>query len=180
MKACFFLLGVVAALKYTQVLGPAIQYTLTWDPPAQGQCSMCISAQINTSNWIGIGFRAPGMTEMNGTDIVVGLTTYDGRGLVKTMYSNDTEGYPGGVNTLQVSATSFGVVGKVTTLCFTRLISSGHVSLTDSTQVIWANGPVLNDDLNYHGFDDSDPTGKTQQHRSDEIPPIRFYSGPSF
>jgi len=137
---------------------------------------MCAYARTGAA-WIGIGFREPGLTQMNGSDIVVGFKTAAGGAVVKAMFANDTAGYPGGVNTLKISAPSFASVGGVTTLCFTRPVTSGHVSLTDSTKVIWGNGPILNDDLDYHGSDDVDPTGKTQTHRSDEAQPVRFMSG---
>jgi len=181
MKLCVFvaIVNFVNALKFTQVLGPAIGFNVTWDPPVGGQTSICASART-TLAWIGVGFREPGFTQMNGSDIVVGFTTSQGQVVVKAMYSNDTAGYPGGISTLKISAPSFSSVGGVTTLCFTRPVASGHVPLTDSTKVIWANGPILNDDLDYHGSDTADPTGKTQTHRSGDTQPVRFLSGPLF
>eukprot|EP00048_Salpingoeca_helianthica_P016278 m.231437 g.231437 ORF g.231437 m.231437 type:complete len:192 (+) comp18361_c0_seq1:202-777(+) len=159
-------------------IGPAINFTLAWTADlARGQLAVCFSASNRTStDWIGLGFAAQPQNMMNQSDIVVGYFGSSGKPQVVSLFSDDTEGYPSGQPTLSISKTTFSLVGSTMTVCFTRPLASGHVTVNQTTAVIWAVGPTSVDgDITYHGGDDDDPSGRTQTHRSQNIPTFRWW-----
>ena len=146
---------------------------------------MCISAMGAPTDFIALGFSEASQM-MNHSDIVAAYFTAAGKPVVKGMFSDSyapnptgggSGGYPGGVNTLELTDTSLEARDGHLHACFTRAYKSGHYPIADGGRVIWSRGAVVSDDISYHGADGHDDTGKTQSHRSDEMNPINWLTG---
>jgi len=169
---------------HVSLVGEAINAHLSWSTDVKNDAvSLCLCGNSNEGNdgWIGIGFGGlwgNGKKWMLDEDIVVGYLDINGSAVVETMYADTESGLPAGNNTLKVWDGRFTHENGVMTLCFTRPINGGHNPLTDSAKLIWATGPVKDGVIQYHGIDGHDDTGKSQMHRSDEVPPVHWISGP--
>jgi len=180
-----WLSGPSEKFQHESVIGKAINMTLKWTPDvARDRVSMCLSGNTFDGNdgWIGIGFggeHGNGKKWMLDEDIVVGYVNADGEAVVECMYADTESGYPTGENLLNVTDGSFTNENGVMTVCFTRPINAGHNPLTDSAKVIWGTGAVKDGVMQYHGKDGHDDSGESQMHRSDEVPPLHWLSGPA-
>jgi len=170
-----------SALSFKQIIGPAVDFTLEWTPNIKSKVlDVCVSCNGSSSSWIGIGFSGkniPG-AKMNNSDMVVGYFNDKNDPVVKAMYSNKTVGYPIGPNALNITATALSVNDGVIRMCFSRPFDSGHHIIKNGRRVVWGRGHTVNNSIYYHGSDPHDDSGKTQSHRSDEVPPIDFITGP--
>ena len=163
------------------VLGPAVGFAIRWSALDDGHIRICMKSQLNSStDWFGLGMSGPthekGMG-MNHSDIVVAWSNSDnGKPTVQAMYSDAPAGYPGATPKLQITNTSYVYTQGFAVACFTREFASGYNPITDAEGVvIWARGTTVNaTHFNYHGADGHDDSGKTQTHRSDETPMIKW------
>mmetsp|Transcript_16121 Transcript_16121/g.41790 ORF Transcript_16121/g.41790 Transcript_16121/m.41790 type:complete len:188 (+) Transcript_16121:57-620(+) len=160
----------------SMIIGPAVNFQLQWTIMGSSM-DVCMSApNMNNSAYLAIGFSGPKVPHqgMMNSDIVWGYPTADGKGALEVMYSNMSAGFPGATPTLTISKSSFSLVGGVMKACFTRDLSSGHNPIKNGNAVIWAIGPLANAKPTYHGADAPDPSGRTQEHRSDEVPAMQW------
>eukprot|EP00041_Stephanoeca_diplocostata_P005750 m.67996 g.67996 ORF g.67996 m.67996 type:complete len:215 (+) comp15976_c0_seq1:123-767(+) len=164
--------------KKSEIIGPALNFTLEWEINGPSM-DCCFSAENqDAQHYIAIGFSGPKVPSqgMTNSDIVWAFSSSTGTGTLQSVYSNTSAGQPIGTPTLKISSTSFELKDGTMTACFSRLLKDGHNPIANGQAVIWANGPLDSTTgmPTYHGADAHDPTGKTQTHRSDEVPAMQW------
>lgn len=154
------------------VIGPKIDYKLHWVTHAR-EVDICVSASsaLFTSNsWISLGFTEKGAIHMVGADIVMGSSL----GVQSYFVLSNKKQQPFGNPRLNISRTRFEAMLPTLIMCFTRPIESGRYWLSNYQQLAWAVGEVVNGKYLAHGVDAQDATGRTQMHRSINVPEVDF------